>query len=214
VASVAGFSLHADTHAFGRDRQGLERLVRYAARGPLAQSRLTREEDGRYRYQCKRGKALVLTASALLKRLLALEPPERMHLTSYRGVFGPNAKKRPLSLGEKSPAREEVPGPRKTLLPRLALLEGQPQAGDGAEAPLARSRRPRLDWATLQRRTFGADVWKCRCGGEREVLAVVTSRTAAEELLRKLGLLERSKKRVPAQAQSPPSPQLNLEYPR
>lgn len=49
VAVLEGFSLHADTWVSGGDRGGLERLLRYAARGPLAGSKLRREEDGRYR---------------------------------------------------------------------------------------------------------------------------------------------------------------------
>ncbi|QRO01420.1 hypothetical protein JRI60_21565 [Archangium violaceum] len=36
------------------------------------------------------------------------------------------------------------------------------------DAPLKRSR---LDGAGLQRRTFGEDVWRCPCGGRRQVLA-------------------------------------------
>ena len=50
VAVAHGFSLHADTAVHGNDRQGLERLARYGARGPVAESRLRRLEDGRYEY--------------------------------------------------------------------------------------------------------------------------------------------------------------------
>ena len=50
--------------------------------------------------------------------------------------------------------------------------------------------RPRLDWATLQARTFGIDVLRCRCGGALKVHSVVTSRRTAEEVLRNLGLWE------------------------
>jgi hypothetical protein len=60
-------------------------------------------EDGRYEYTPKRGGAFVVTAEALVKRLVALTPPVR------------------------------------TTKPK----------------------RPRLDWATLHRRTFGTDVLRC-----------------------------------------------------
>ncbi|MCC6333520.1 MAG: transposase [Myxococcales bacterium] len=53
VAVAHGFSLHADTAVHGNDRQGLERLCRYAARGPIAECRLTRLDDGRYQYTPK-----------------------------------------------------------------------------------------------------------------------------------------------------------------
>ncbi|MFO0476238.1 MAG: transposase, partial [Alphaproteobacteria bacterium] len=46
VAVAHGFSLHADTAVHGNDRQGLERLARYGARGPVAESRLKSLADG------------------------------------------------------------------------------------------------------------------------------------------------------------------------
>jgi hypothetical protein len=39
---MEGFSLHANTHLHANDRQGLERLCRYGARGALALERLSR----------------------------------------------------------------------------------------------------------------------------------------------------------------------------
>jgi hypothetical protein len=63
-----GVHLHADTWVHGHDRDGLERLCRYGSRGPVANERLSRREDGRYEYRTRKGKALV-------KRLLAVMPP-------------------------------------------------------------------------------------------------------------------------------------------
>ena len=62
------------------------------------------------------------------------------------------------------------------------------------EAVLARmlaqaKQRPRLDWASLHAKTWGVDVWLCPCGGKRKVIAIVTSRRAAEDILRNMGLL-------------------------
>ncbi|HEX8698141.1 MAG TPA: transposase, partial [Myxococcaceae bacterium] len=48
---LEGFSLHANTHLHANDRQGLERLCRYGARGALALERLSRAEDGRIAYR-------------------------------------------------------------------------------------------------------------------------------------------------------------------
>jgi hypothetical protein len=48
LALAQGFSLHADTHVHRNDREGLARLARYGARGPISESRLSRREDGKY----------------------------------------------------------------------------------------------------------------------------------------------------------------------
>jgi hypothetical protein len=96
LAALQGFSLHADTAVHGHDRQGLERLCRYGARGPVAESRLKALDDGRYEYSPKKGSAFTLTAAALVRRLVALLPPARLHLTSFHGAYAPNAGLRPL----------------------------------------------------------------------------------------------------------------------
>lgn len=189
LAAGKGFHLHADTAVQANDRQGLARLCRYGSRGPVAEERLSRREDGRYAYRTKRGVTLVLTAAELLKRLVALVPPRGTHLTCWHGVFGPNARLRSTVMQPPPPAQPEGPVLRTT--PRR---EGAPP------------RRPRLDWATLQQRTFGVDVWTCRCGGKRKVLAVITSRRTAEEMLANLGLLTPRPPRPVAQA----PPQLAL----
>jgi hypothetical protein len=51
-----------------------------------------------------------------------------------------------------------------------------------------RPRPPRLDWATLLRKTFGFEVLHCPCGARREVLAAVTDWAQIDEELRKRGL--------------------------
>lgn len=185
LAVMMGFSLHADTAVSANDRQGLLRLIRYGARGPVAESRLSRREDGRYAYETKRGVTLVLTAAQLVKRLIALIVPKGLHLTNFHGVLAPAAAARSTVLPP-SPA----PRPSSTLVP----MEKK------------RNRRPRLDWATLLHRTWGCDVFKCRCGGQRRVVTLVTSPRAAEQLLDSMGLLH---PRAPLpQAQSPPQLQL------
>lgn len=78
LAVGMGFSLHADTHVHAHDREGLAHLARYGARGPIAESRLSRREDGQYVYRTKRGSALVLTAEELLRNIGLWEdwPPQ------------------------------------------------------------------------------------------------------------------------------------------
>ncbi|MDP3572868.1 MAG: transposase [Archangium sp.] len=53
------------------------------ARGPVAKCRLRRLDDGRYRYSPKKGTTFTLTAAALVRRLVALLPPPKRHLTSF-----------------------------------------------------------------------------------------------------------------------------------
>jgi hypothetical protein len=165
LAVLMGFSLHADTAVTANDREGLLRLSRYGARGPVAESRLSRRDDGRYAYETKKGVTLVLTAEQLVKRLIALIVPKGLHLTNFHGVFAPAAA-----------ARSSVaPRPVAPSAPRLATHKGK--------------KRPRVDWATLLHRTFACDVWKCSCGGQRRVVALVTSPRTAERMLESMGLL-------------------------
>ena len=55
-------------------------------------------------------------------------------------------------------------------------------------------------------RTFGCDVWKCPCGGQRRVVALVTNRRTAEEMLRNMGMLDVA----PPLPQAPGPQQLQL----
>ena len=167
-------------------QEGLRKLCGYGARGPVSEERLTRLPDGRYRWQPKRGPALTLTAEALVKRLVALVPPRGLHLTCFHGVFAPNAS-----------LRTEVMLPSPT----------PPSQAPGA-TPAAKPKRVRLDWATALQRTFGIDVWTCRCGGRRTVRAIVTNRVTAEAMLRSMGLAGAPTPR--AAAQSPPQLSLSM----
>jgi hypothetical protein len=185
LAVAHGFSLHADTAVHGNDRQGLERLARYGARGPLSQSRLRKLVDGRYEYTPKKGTPFTVTAEALVKRLVALTPPARSHLTTFHGVYAPNAALRPLVMTPGTPpAIESPPTPAPTP-----------------------SKPPRLDWATLHQRTFGTDVLQCPCGGRRTVRRLHATRAAAEARLRELGVP------LPSRLLPPPTapPQLVLD---
>jgi len=165
VAVGAGFSLHADTAVHGNDRQGLERLCRYGARGPVSESRLRRLEDGRYQYTPKKGVTFTLTAEALVRRLVSLVPPAKAHLTSFHGVYAPHAALRPMVT---------MPPPPQPL---------------AASSPKKKKPRPtrRLDWAALHQHTFGVDVLRCPCGGRRRIHAIHSTRKTAEARLLQLG---------------------------
>ncbi len=186
-----GFSLHADTAVHGHDRQGLERLCRYGARGAVAESRVRRLEDGRYEYTPKKGTAFTVTAAALVRRLVALLPPQRLHLTSFHGGYAPNARLRPLITQPLAPSQ---PTPMASAAP-------------SKEAPApAKPKRPRLDWAQLHQRTFGTDVLRCPCGGRRTIRRLHSTRKQAEVRLTELRVCLPSRLLPPATA----PPQLSL----
>lgn len=191
LAVAHGFSLHANTSVHANDRQGLEMLCRYGSRGAVAESRLRRLEDGRFEYRLKRGGAVVMTAAVLLLRLLALVPPRGLHLTRYAGAFAPNASLRTL-----------VALPRPTPPPPPSLPGTSAPLSDGPRPP----RRPRLDWASIQKRTFGDDVYRCSCGGRRSVVAIVTDPATIAEVLKNLGFLAPP----PSLPRSQGPPQLSL----
>lgn len=189
LAVAHGFSLHADTAVHGHDRQGLERLARYGARGPVAERRLKKLEDGRYEYTPKKGAAFTLTAEALVRRLVALMPPPKRHLTSFHGTYAPHAALRPLVTRPPTDSPPVSPTPSTSTPP---------------------TKRPnrRLAWATLHARTWGTDVLQCPCGGRRTIRALHSTRKAAEERLTSLGVSLPSRLLPPATA--PPQLALGL----
>jgi hypothetical protein len=104
-ASVEGFSVHAGVCVPARDRIRLERLVRYAARPPLSNERLSLLPDGRLRYKLKRRwsdgtKAVIYEPMELMERLAALVSPPRFNVTRYFGVLAPASTIRPLIVPE------------------------------------------------------------------------------------------------------------------
>ena len=175
----------------GHDRQGFERLCRYGSRGPVAESRLRRLDDGRYEYSPKKGTAFTLSASALVRRLVALLPPARLHLTSFHGAYAPNARLRPLVIQPPPPPPAPTPSP-----PRAE------------EVPAPKPKRPRLNWAQLHQHTEacpersrgGNDVLRCPCGGRRSIRVVHSTRKQAEARLTELGVALPSRVLPPATA--------------
>ena len=180
AAHAEGFSLHCGVRIHENDRQGLEHLLGYGGRGPVATSRLTQAADGRYAYSLRRplpdGRTtLVLTGHELMGRLAALIPPPRVNMVRYHGVFAPKARLRPF------------------VVPKLPTDEPSTEA-EGP--PIALPKRPRrkhasyrLDWAALLKRVFDVDVLECgKCGGRSKVIAVIKDGLTARKILDHLGL--------------------------
>ena len=77
------------------DREGLEKLCRYGARSPIANSRLSLDEQGNVIFKLKRryfdGRTQLKFAPVqFLQKLALLIPPPWKNLTRYHGVFAPN----------------------------------------------------------------------------------------------------------------------------
>jgi hypothetical protein len=199
-AFLEGFSLHADTWVHQNDRDNLEKLCRYGARGPLALERLSRRDDGKLEYRLKKpshggATTLVMTPVQLLKRLVAVMVKPKVHLTRFFGVFAPNSRARPKVV--------PPPPPPPPALPRTPVTAPDASPTPSSTAPPP---RPRLDWAGLLRRTWGFDVFACPCGARRRVIALITSPEVARQIL---GL-------PPHPRPSPPPtgpPQLSLPLP-
>jgi hypothetical protein len=188
-AFLEGFCLHANTHLHANDRQGLERLCRYAARGALAMERFEEAEDGRIAYRMKRPMPegtthLLFTGLELLRRVASRVPPPRTHLTRFHGVFAPGARLRPFRVPAAAASGEEE----------------APSAGAATVGSCGRRQRaPRLDGAGLLRRTFAVDVFSCpRCAGPRRVLASLTQGAVIRRILRHLQLPEQPPRLAPA----------------
>jgi hypothetical protein len=106
---AGGWSVDAQVEIAAWDRHGLERLVRYCARPPLAQERLGRLNDDQLVYRLRKptldGRTeLILTPLELLDRLAHLVTPPRIHKHRYCGVLALGAKLRRAVTASAGPA--------------------------------------------------------------------------------------------------------------
>ncbi len=139
-----GFSLHAATRIAADDRPGLEKLLRYVARPPLAAGRLRILDAGTLSFALKTPwddgtSHLILTPHELLEKLAALVPPPRVNLIRYHGVLAPNA-----------PDRDKIVPQR---------VASEPPGED--PGPCCHHMPQRLAWADLLRRVFDHGI-NCR----------------------------------------------------
>ncbi len=206
-AYLDGFSLHAGVRVHENDRQGLERLCRYAARPPFALHRLSAGPDGTLVYRMKRPRGgslfLGLTPDQLLTRIATLAPPPRTHAVRYHGVFAPNAKVRARVV----PAGED-PGTRRPAstdpVARPLSSEAPPLTAAPPASRPARGRSYRVPWAELLEKVFAVDVLACpRCDGRLEVIAFITQPSVARQILDHLGLCSQAPPVPPVAAAAP-----------
>jgi hypothetical protein len=173
-AACDGYNLHAGVAFKASERSGLERLVRYALRPPLAKGRLSQEADGTVVLGLKRAwsdgsTSVRFDPTDFVAKLAALVAPPRVNQTLYKGVLAANAAWRP----------EVVPTP-----PAVSKEERL------ARKRRKLARRPRwqgLGWADLLERVFGVDAFRCKgCGGRLHLRCVVINPPATTRILRGL----------------------------
>lgn len=198
----SGFSLNAEVRIEANDRAALGRLLRYVLRPALSLQKLS--YDGavvRYR-PGKGGLPPVLTWSPLkfLERFAAIIPPPRKHLVRYYGALGPRSRlRRALTATVKAQASCEELAAGYPVLGLIAAARGLARA---ARAAVSRASRA---WAACIRRVFEVDPVRCEgCGGEMELVAVITADGEVDRLLGHLGLPRGFPANKPARAPPPP----------
>jgi hypothetical protein len=180
-AFAFGYSLHATRTIAVDDTDDLEQLCRYGARAPISNDRLSVDQRGQVHVRLSKryydGRTeLVMPPVALLRKLAALVPPPRKHLTRYHGIFAPAHR-----------FRNRVPF---AIADDLVSLPGYQEEEDAAPSPLGdRPRNNRLAWAELLMRVFAVDVLVCdACGAPMRILAFITNLEVADKILDHLGL--------------------------
>jgi hypothetical protein len=186
-AIIGGYSIHAGTYVHQNDRTGLERMCRYLLRPPVAEDRLevrpssqgTDSAIYKLKSQWSDGtKAILLTGTEFVEKIVAIIPQPRIHGTRFHGVLAPHS------------------AHRKFVVPAPEPLKAQAETvGTAKPAP---TRHPRLRWAQLLSRVFGVDVTKCHCGGKLTVLAAILAEDQIRRILDHQGLPSQIPKFHPA----------------
>lgn len=159
-----------------------------------AQKRLSVLPSGQVRLKLRKPyytgqTALVLEATAFLRRLFAILPPPRWHLTRYHGIFSNHHHLRP---------RLKALGPKPVV---TASAKTDTHGIGPPVEPLPETKRP--TYAQLLSRVFPQDLGACtRCGGQLRLVACVDDPAAITKILTHLGLPTQPAQAAPAR--SPP----------
>jgi hypothetical protein len=181
------FSIHAGVSIGADDRKGLERLLRYAGRPPIAAERLEQLPDGRLSYRLKtpwkNGTThVIFEPLEFVVRLAVLVPAPRMNLIRFHGLLGPAAKW------------------RAAIIPRSPGYGQDADACECGELPdKNKNRRRNYPWAELMKRVYEFDVLKCPdCNGRLKILAAIHPPNNARKILECMGLATRPPPVAPA----------------
>lgn len=184
--SINGFSLHANTSVNALQREKLDKLIQYMARGPLSNERLEIQKDGNVKLRLKTPWGdgtthLLFTPGEFIEKLAALLPPSRTHLVRWSGCFAPN-----------SPYRQEI-----TLKPHVKKGFQFKKAGEQGKKAVKNH-----SWSRMLARVFKIDVTRCDgCGEDMIVVCAVTERSAVERYLKHIGVDHMAPARAPPRFQ-------------
>ena len=186
-AMVSGFSVHAGVGIRAGRRKELERLIRYAARPPIANDRLSQMPDGRLSYRLKtpwkNGTThVIFEPLEFLEKLAVLVPAPHANLVHYHGVVAPASKW------------------RAAIVPEPPVTDGTAtECGCEAGSETEKRRRPNYGWALLMARVFEIDVLKCKhCNGRLRIIAAIHPPVVTKKILDCLGLPSRAPPLHPA----------------
>jgi len=191
-----GFSLDGSVRIEATDRAGLERLIRYCARGPFALDRL-HLVDGRSDQilyllsepDLAGRTALRLSALEFFDRLAKILPPPRIHRHRYHGVFAPTAPLRPLVTAraqEDNALAAQIPRPKLLLPATPSAQPPQPERAD-RQTPDATPTRPSR-WAVLLARIYEVFPLICpACQTPLTFIAVLTDPEPITQILAHIG---------------------------
>jgi hypothetical protein len=192
-----GFSVDASVRIEAHDRAGLERLIRYCARTPLALERLEWDGEDALIYHlvkpgCDGRSPLRFTPLERLDALTAPIPPPRLHRHHYHGVLAPHAelRARVTALGRQTLVVGEDTA---TIACPAAVPEAEPRAE--TDKPLA----SRYRWAVLIARIYEVGPLVCpHCGTQMASIAFVTEPAQVSRVLDHIGEPARAPPVAPA----------------
>lgn len=187
----------------GADRQRLERVCRYLARGPLANTRLFEARGGRVGLRLKAPWrdgtwAVTFTPHELVEKLIALVPAPCANLVRYHGVFAPTHRWRAKVVRDR-PSEPGAAAPRED--PGAVVSRFMKDVPKVSFAALSTTpRHPRnYGWAELMRRVWDVDVLACQaCGGRMKLIAAIVHPATLKKLLGALGLPTEGPRITPA----------------
>jgi hypothetical protein len=195
----------------GRDRERVERRVRYITRPALSQERLERLQDGRVQLTLKStwrdGTPRLRLRTLRSARLCAAVPPPRFHMLRYHGVLAAHCKLR--SAVTPQPPKSEHPMNRSGKVQPAGAFHGGRRSSRSEERPKGAVKAPawgdqkelfepapdpnqpapyRKPWSWLLRHVFLKDVSHCpRCGGPMRWVEGATSKEAISRLMAEHG---------------------------
>jgi hypothetical protein len=208
---AGGWSINAAVTIPAWDRGGLERLVRYCARPPIAQERLGRLNAEQLVYSLRKPtldgrRELILTPLELLERLSKLVTPPRVHKHRYCGVLAPNANLRQAVIESAGPSGATL----KILQEARRQMGLEDTPGPDSDKPTGGVRAAAARcWALLLARIFECLPLRCpRCGEPMRIIAFVLDRDVIERILDHIG--EPTEPPAILPARSPPQGELDF----